>query len=46
MMSSPVAGIDPHQSSFTVAVVDPNGVEITHASFANRAPATSRRSSC
>jgi hypothetical protein len=26
-------GIDPHQSSFTVAVVDPNGVEITHASF-------------
>jgi transposase len=34
-MSSPVAGIDPHQSSFTVAVVDPNGVEITHASFAN-----------
>ena len=23
MMSSPVAGIDPHQSSFTVAVVDP-----------------------
>jgi transposase len=35
MMSSPVAGIDPHQSSFTVAVVDANGVEITHASFAN-----------
>ena len=35
MMSSPVAGIDPHQSSFTVAVVDTNGVEIAHASFAN-----------
>ena len=35
MMSSPVAGIDPHQSNFTVAVVDANGVEITHASFAN-----------
>lgn len=37
MMSAPVAGIDPHQSSFTVAVVDTNGVEITHASFANSA---------
>ena len=35
MMSSPVAGIDPHQSNFTVAVVDANGVEITHASFVN-----------
>jgi len=35
MMSSPIGGVDPHQSSFTVAVVDANGVEITHASFAN-----------
>lgn len=35
MMPSVVAGIDPHQSSFTVAVVDGNGVEITHASFTN-----------
>ena len=35
MMSSPIGGIDPHQSNFTVAVVDANGVEITHASFAN-----------
>jgi 2,4-dienoyl-CoA reductase-like NADH-dependent reductase (Old Yellow Enzyme family) len=35
MMTSPVAGIDPHQSNFTVAVVDLNGVEIAHASFAN-----------
>jgi transposase len=35
MMSSPVAGIDPHQDTFTVAVVDANGVEITHDTFAN-----------
>ena len=35
MMSPVVAGIDPRQSSFTVAAVDANGVEITHASFAN-----------
>jgi hypothetical protein len=35
MMSSTVAGIDPHQSNFTVAIVDANDVEITHASFAN-----------
>jgi len=37
MMSAPVAGIDPHQSTFTVAVVDSNGVEMIHASFANTA---------
>jgi transposase len=35
MMTAPVGGIDPHQSNFTVAVVDTNGVEIAHASFAN-----------
>jgi transposase len=35
MMSSPVAGIDPHQASFTVAVVNPNGVEIAHDTFDN-----------
>jgi transposase len=35
MMSSPVAGIDPHQDTFTVAVVDANGVEIVHDTFAN-----------
>jgi hypothetical protein len=46
MMTGPVGGIDPHQSNFTVAVVDLNGVEIDHASFANTGAATSRRSSC
>jgi len=35
MMAAPVGGIDPHQSSFTVAVVDINGVELAHASYAN-----------
>jgi hypothetical protein len=28
MMTAPVGGIDPHQSSFTVGVVDINGVEL------------------
>jgi transposase len=37
MMSSVVAGIDPHQDTFTVAVVDSNGVEITHDTFSNSA---------
>jgi transposase len=36
-MTSPIAGIDPHQSGFTVGVVDTNGVEIGHASFDNTA---------
>ena len=35
MMAAPVGGIDPHQSSFTVAVVDINGVELAHASYPN-----------
>ena len=33
MMTSPVAGIDPHQDSITVGIVDPNGVELTHEAF-------------
>ncbi|MGD9795149.1 MAG: transposase [Acidimicrobiia bacterium] len=37
MMTSPVAGIDPHQSTFTVGIVDPVGVEIAHGSFDNNA---------
>jgi transposase len=37
MMSSPVAGIDPHQDTFTLAVVDANGVEIIHDTFSNSA---------
>jgi transposase len=35
MMAAPVAGIDPHQDQFTVGVIDPNGVEITHETFPN-----------
>ena|GEM_PF-4250228 len=31
------AGIDPHQTSFTVGIVDPNGIEIHHESFDNTA---------
>ena len=33
MMSSPVAGIDPHQDTYTIGIVDPNGVELAHAVF-------------
>ena len=36
MMSSPVGGIDPHQDTFTVAVIDANGVELMHDMFDNR----------
>jgi transposase len=36
-MTSPVAGIDPHQDTFTVGIVDLHGVEITHESFDNTA---------
>ena len=37
MMTSPVAGIDPHQDTITVGVVDCNGVAICHDTFANTA---------
>jgi transposase len=37
MMAPPVAGIDPHQDSFTVGIVDANGVELIHESFPNTA---------
>jgi len=37
MMTSPVAGIDPHQDTFTVGIVTANGVEVTHATFPNSA---------
>ena len=33
MMTSPVAGIDPHQETYTIGVVDPNGVELAHEAF-------------
>lgn len=33
MMTSPVAGIDPHQDTYTIGIVDPNGVELTHQTF-------------
>jgi len=35
MMTSPVAGIDPHQDSLTVGIVGCNGVAITHDTFPN-----------
>jgi len=36
-MSSPVAGIDPHQDQFTLGIVDHHGVEIEVESFPNSA---------
>ena len=32
-MTSPVGGIDPHQDTFTIGIVDAHGVEITHETF-------------
>ncbi len=37
MMAPPVAGIDPHQDSFSVGIIDANGVELTHETFPNTA---------
>jgi len=34
-MTQSVAGIDPHQETFTVGVIDEHGVEICHATFDN-----------
>ena len=36
-MTSPVGGIDSHQDTFTVGIVDAHGVEITHETFHNTA---------
>lgn len=36
-MTPPVGGIDPHQDTFTVGIVDANGVEVTHETYANTA---------
>ena len=36
-MTSPIAGIDPHQDTFTLGIVDQHGVEIAHAAFNNNA---------
>ena len=36
-MTEPVGGIDPHQDTFTVGIVDHHGVEITHDTFPNTA---------
>jgi len=33
MMTAPVAGIDPHQDTYTIGIVDPTGVEVTHRSL-------------
>ena len=36
-MTSSVGGIDPHQDTFTVGIVDANGVETCHEAFENTA---------
>lgn len=36
-MTPPVGGVDPHQDTFTVGIVDANGVEIVHETFENTA---------
>lgn len=36
-MSGAVAGIDPHQDTFTVGIIDHNGIELATETFANRA---------
>ncbi len=36
-MTNSVAGIDPHQDTFTIGIGDGNGVEITNDTFANTA---------
>lgn len=33
MMTPPVGGIDPHQDTYTIGIVDTNGVELAHESF-------------
>jgi len=37
IMTSNIAGIDPHQDTFTVGVVDQHGVELLNETFANNA---------
>lgn len=37
MMTSPIAGIDPHQETITVGIVDHNGVAVCHDTFPNTA---------
>lgn len=36
-MTSFIAGIDPHQTTYTIGIVDSNGVEVAHQSFPSRA---------
>ena len=36
-MTEPVGGIDPHQDTFTVGIVDGHGVELVHETFDNTA---------
>ena len=36
-MSQFIGGIDPHQANFTVGIITPAGVEITHQAFPNSA---------
>jgi transposase len=37
MMPPSIAGIDPHQATFTVGIIDGHGIEIVHDTFANSA---------
>ena len=36
-MTFPIGGIDPHQDTFTVGIVDPHGVKTCHETFDNTA---------
>lgn len=36
-MSHFIGGIDPHQANFTVGIITPSGVEVTHQAFPNSA---------
>jgi transposase len=33
MMTAPIGGVDPHQDTYTIGIVDANGVELAHESF-------------
>jgi hypothetical protein len=40
-----VAGIDLHQSTYAIGIVDPNGVEFAHSRFRRALPVISKASS-
>jgi hypothetical protein len=43
MMTSSIAGIDLHQDTYTIGVVDANGVELAHGVFGCECRRLSRR---